>query len=233
MPSSQETASGIASNPTNGVGTPCYVQVSGVGIGPVGIDLTNQDPNPRASVAVQSNAFGQVGQGHGATPGAAGSSHPIAQYGLTLSLSGATVNGVTYPTATEVIATVVDVLNDPITVSEYYVDNFVWQSLGCPRSDNSYYKRSNSFVSTTAAPASKSPAYPGAGSATPSVVVLGTAYGSYLADVVITAKCVGQAVVEVFFPTYDNSLGDNSGYNEPSQNPVMGIYAQVVVQVIP
>jgi hypothetical protein len=38
--------------------------------------------------------------------------------------------------------------------------------------------------------------------------------------------------VEAQFPTFDNTLGDNDGYNIPEQTPVMMIYAQVVVTVI-
>ena len=139
----------------------------------------------------------------------------------------------TYPTTTEAVATLVDVLNNSIPVSEYDATDFVWQSFGCPPANSAYYKRSNSFVSTVAAPASKSPAYPGAGTANAQVVTLTTPYGSYDADVVITGTAVGQSVVEVFYPVFDNDLGDNDGYLAPDTQPAQGIFAEIIVTVLP
>jgi hypothetical protein len=231
MPTSEASGS-LASNPTTGAGTPTAIHVAGIGITAVGVDLTTQDNNPNPySDEGQVGSFGQVGQGHGAVQTSV-ASHPQAQYGLTLSLSGKTVNGVAYPTETAAVATLVDVLNDAVAVSEYYDENFVWVAEGCPQNQG-WYRRSNSFVSTTASPESGSPAYPGAGSATPSVVVLGTPYGTYDADVVIQAKAVGQAVVEVSYSTFDNPFGDGDGYNAFEQEPLMKVFAQIVVQVIP
>jgi glycopeptide antibiotics resistance protein len=64
-------------------------------------------------------------------------------------------------------------------------------------------------------------------------VTLGAPYGTYDVDDVITANAVGQCIVEVQYPTFDNSLGDNDGYNISEQGPIMMIYAQIVVSVIP
>jgi hypothetical protein len=64
------------------------------------------------------------------------------------------------------------------------------------------------------------------------VVTLGAGYGTYDADVVVTANAVGQCIVEAQFPFADNTLGDNDGYNIPEQTPVQMVYAQVVVTVI-
>jgi hypothetical protein len=62
----------------------------------------------------------------------------------------------------------------------------------------------------------------------------GKAYNAAVASVnassgVITAHAVGQAIVEAQFPVYDNSLGVQAN----SGDPVMMIYAQVIVTVTP
>jgi hypothetical protein len=66
-----------------------------------------------------------------------------------------------------------------------------------------------------------------------SVIVLGNPSGSYYADVVVTAKAVGFAVVEASYAVYDNSLGDNLGYDPASIQPIMKIYALLNVTVLP
>jgi len=53
------------------------------------------------------------------------------------------------------------------------------------------------------------------------------------ADVVVIANAVGQCIVEAQFPTFDNTIGDNDGYTAPEEGPIMFIYAQVIVTVIP
>jgi hypothetical protein len=165
------------------------------------------------------------GQGIGAT---AGSGFPVAQYALTLSLSnGSGVYG-SYdygdPSSELVVASLVDVADNPVPSSEYYQDNFVWEAYcaPAPNAAPSWYRPNNG--SATGNPAKPYNA---------AVVSLGTPYGTYDADVVITANAVGQCIVECQYPVYDNSLGDNDGSNPASQTPIMMIYAQIVVTVVP
>jgi hypothetical protein len=207
-------------NATTGSGIPAYVHVAGNHILAAGLDL-----------AGQTQPTGADGQGHGAVQSAA-LNRPNAQYSLKLSLTGKTYNGIVYPTSVEAIATLVDALNDAVTPSETYADNFTWESYGCPPANSGFYKRSNSF-DTTNGGLNKSPAYPGAGTANAQVVTLTTPYGSYDADVVITGTAVGQSVVEVFYPVFDNDLGDNDGYLAPDTQPAQGIFAEIIVTVLP
>jgi hypothetical protein len=204
------------------------IQLSGTGVTAVGVDLGNQDSVENA------NSFGAVGQGHGAHPTAhAGDSRPVAQYGVTLSLSGATVNGVVYPKSVALIATVVDPLNDTVPAGQYYEGyEFNWVALGSvPKNAGTYFNRTNNFVSTNAAPASGSPAYPAG-----AVVTLGTPSGTYDADITITAAAVGQCVVKVQAPWANNNLGEvqDDGYDSPPgfNTPLMGIETELVVTVI-
>lgn len=204
------------------------IQLSGTGVTAVGVDLGSQDSVENA------NSFGAVGQGHGAHPTAhAGDSRPVAQYGVTLSLSGATVNGVVYPKSVALIATVVDPLNDTAPAGQYYEGyEFNWVALGSvPKNAGTYFNRTNNFVSTNAAPASGSPAYPAG-----AVVTLGTPSGTYDADITITAAAVGQCVVKVQAPWANNNLGESQddGYDSPPgfNTPLMGIETELVVTVI-
>ena len=204
------------------------IQLSGTGVTAVGVDLGSQD------LAENANSFGAVGQGHGAHPTAhAGDSRPVAQYGVTLSLSGATVNGVVYPKSVALIATVVDPLNDTVPAGQYYEGyEFNWVALGSvPKNAGTYFNRTNNFVSTNAAPASGSPAYPAG-----AVVTLGTPSGTYDADITITAAAVGQCVVKVQAPWANNNLGEvqDDGYDSPPgfNTPLMGIETELVVTVI-
>ncbi len=213
---------------TNGVQVAQYIQVTGAGLTAVGVDLGLQDSVENA------NSFGAVGQGHGAHPTAhAGDSRPVPQYGITLSLSGATVNGVVYSKSVGLIAAVVDVLNDTVPAGEYYEGfEFNWVALGSvPKNAGTFFNRTNNFVSTNAAPASGSPAYPAG-----AIVTLGTPYGTYDADIVITAAAVGQCVVKVQAPWANNNLGQtqDDGYDSPTgtNTPLMGIETEIVVTVI-
>ena len=204
------------------------IQLSGTGVTAVGVDLGSQDSVENA------NSFGAVGQGHGAHPTAhAGDSRPVAQYGVTLSLSGATVNGVVYPKSVALIATVVDPLNDTVPAGQYYEGyEFNWVALGSvPKNAGTFFNRTNNFVSTNAAPASGSPAYPAG-----AVVTLGTPSGTYDADITVTAAAVGQCVVKVQAPWANNNLGESQddGYDAPPgfNTPLMGIETELVVTVI-
>jgi hypothetical protein len=213
---------------TSGQQVAQVIQISGTGVTAVGVDLGSQDSVENA------NSFGAVGQGHGAKPTAhAGDSRPVAQYGVTLSLSGATVNGVVYPKSVALIATVVDPLNDTVPAGQYYEGyEFNWISLGSvPKNAGTYFNRTNNFNSTVAAPASGSPAYPAG-----AIVTLGTPSGTYDADITITAAAVGQCVVKVQAPWANNNLGElqDDGYDSPPgfNAPLMGIETEIVVTVI-
>ena len=142
---------------------------------------------------------------------------PVAQYSLTLSLSGKTINGVAYDKSCGLVGSVVDVSGTTIPNSEYNLANFIWEAYQSYSADTWYR--------------------PNAGTAGPNtyngqVVSLGASYGTYDADVVVTAVSVGQCVVECQYPTFDNSLGDNTGYNPEEKTPDMMIYAQIVVTVV-
>jgi hypothetical protein len=214
---------------TNGVQVAQVIQISGTGVTTVGTNLTTQDGGESLN-----SSFGSVGQGIGSNQVAsAGDSHPGAQYAVTLSLSGATVNGKAYPKSVALIATVVDVLNDTVPPGEYYSGyEFNWVSLGSvPKNAGTYFNRTNPFVSTVAAPASGSPAYPAG-----AVVTLGTPSGTYDADITITAAAVGQCVVKVQAPWANNNLGElqDDGYDSPPgfNAPLMGIETELICTVI-
>lgn len=202
-----------SSNPTTGLGVAAYVHVSGTNIQPAG-GLTGAPAND--AIGGASSGFPQ-GQGTGAVPSAG---HPVAQYSLTLSLSGKTVNGVKYNSECLATASLVDVADNAVLTSEYYVDNFVWEAYCAPGPGVEGWYRPNNG---TAGPATYNAC----------VVTLGAAYGTYDVEDVIIANAVGQCIVEVMYPTFDNSLGDNDGYNVDEQTPIMKIYAQIVVSVIP
>jgi hypothetical protein len=213
---------------TNGVQVAQVIQLTGPGVTAAGVNLGSQD------FAESANSFGAVGQGIGASPVVhAGDSHPVPQYAVTLSLSGATVNGVVYPKSVALIATIVDVLNNTVPPMEYYEgENFSWVALGsAPKSAGTAFNRFNPFVSTNAAPASKSPAYPSG-----AIVTLGTASGTYDADITVTAAAVGQCVVRVSSPWANNNLGQtqDDGYDAPIPNdvPLIAIDTDIVVTVI-
>ena len=199
-----------SSNPTTGLGIPCYVHVAGINVQPAG-GLTGAPSNTPIG------ATGGVPQGQGSGASPSKPSSPVAQYSLTLSLSGKTYNGVAYAKSCGLVGSVVDVSDTVIPNSEYNLANFVWEAYQSFSADTWYR--------------------PNAGTAGPNtyngeVVSLGASYGTYDADVVVTANAVGQCVVECQYPTFDNNLGDNTGYNPEEKTPDMMIYAQVIVTVV-
>ena len=130
------------------------------------------------------------------------------------------------------VATVVDVEDN--AASGYETSNFTWTALCATLNPAGGWYRTNN-ATPTGMPASAiagssqvtSPAY----SAT--VVTIGTPYGSYDTDAVITANAVGHVTVEVAYPAFSNSLGDD--YNAPYDLPPVPnnfIYAHVDVTVI-
>jgi hypothetical protein len=133
----------------------------------------------------------------------AGGTFPVAQYALTLSLSSA--GG--FSNTCQLTTTEVDVKNNAYSP----VGSPVYVSYGDPNnaagSPPAWYKPS--------------------------------AFAGYTAEIVsvsssglITSRGVGQAIVEVSFPTFDNTLGNGpSDINEAE--PVNFIYVQIIVTVIP
>jgi hypothetical protein len=144
---------------------------------------------------------------------------------MTLSLSGGTGAYGSYdygdPKSEAVVASLVDVQNNAVPVSEYYNDNFVWEAYCAPAGAGApaWYQPNNGSIAGKKYNAA--------------VVTLGASYGTYDADVVITANAVGQCIVECQYPVYDNSLGVNDGSNPATQTPIMMIYAQIIVTVLP
>jgi len=159
--------------------------------------------NPSGGSTVHPGTNGGNGQGIGAT---AGSSFPQGQYALTLSVGA---NG-GYETSLVCLATLVDVKDNAYSpVGEIVVKSYNNPSAGSP----AFYRPSN-FAGYSADVASVSD--------TASISVGSESF-------VITALNPGQAIIEVQFPTFDNTEGDSSG----TGNPFDMIYAQVVVTVIP
>jgi hypothetical protein len=193
-------------NPTDGLGVAAYVNLSG------GTGLSALTNHAGGSLAHGSSnaALNGVknGQGIGATEGAAGSvstapGFPVAQYAITLSLSGAAG----YETTAVLTAGLVDVQNNVYTpVSDFTAHSYNDPAAGSP----AWYNPSN-FAGYNAN------------------VVSAAAGSSGDATITLTAIANGQGIVEVAFPVFDNTLGTDS---QGQQAPVNFIYVQVVVTVI-
>ena len=141
------------------------------------------------------------GQGIGAT---AGGVFPVAQYAMTLSLSATG----TYESVAVLTAVAVDVQNNSYSP----VSNFTATSYNDPAAGSPAWYRPSNFAGYN-----------------PNVASV-VASSTNDATITITAVAVGQAVIEVAFPTFDNTLGtDAQGENEPDNF----IYVQVLVTVIP
>lgn len=155
------------------------------------------------SSVVESNGAAFSGQGTGAVPSG---TKPCAQYGLTLSVSAA--GG--FASSLVVTATAVDAQNNLYEPSD--LDSFTAISYNNPSHGSPTWYRPSAFSGYNADVASVSAA----------------GISSSSEAITITALNPGQAIVEVAFATFDNTLG-----NGPDSQPVEKIYAQVVVQVIP
>lgn len=138
------------------------------------------------------------GQGNGASSSGV---LPNAQYSLLLNVSGSP-----NPSTCQLTATAVDAKNNAYST----VNSFVYKSYNYPLAG--------------------SPAWynPKRGSSTGNSV---SNYNDNVASVsssgLITAVAPGQAIIEIEFPVFDNTLG-----NQPNTgNPYEMIYAQVIVQV--
>lgn len=226
-------ATPISGSSTTGLGIPVCVAVTGTNINPASNLTGGSSPLP---VGGSSSGTPQ-GQGSGAISGRAlpsGGNAPVNQYSLTLSLSGKTVNGVKYNSSCLAVATVVDVEDNAVSDTGYENSNFTWTALCATLNPAGGWYRPNN-ATPTGMPASAiagssqvtSPAY------NPTVVTLGTSYGVYDADEVITANAVGHVVVEVAYPAFYNSLGTD--YNAPYDLPPVPqnfIYAHIDITVI-
>lgn len=183
--------------PTDGLNVAAFVQVTG----------TNVVNNSGGAGSAQGTTGFPLGQGIGAAPSA---NHPVAQYALTLSLSAATVNGVSYAATCQLTTVLKDVANTTYTPS----GSPVYRSYGDPGNK------------AGSAPAWYNPSN----------------FSGYHADVasvsssgLITARNIGQTVIEVAFPTFDNTLGNDpnaSGDAGMAGEPKNFIYAQINVYVI-
>ena len=185
---------------------PQHVPTDGLGVAAY-ITLSGSNGNSTitnsSGGANQSN--GNNGQGIGPGTAATGT-EPVAQYALTLSVGA---NG-GYETSLVCLAKLVDVANSQYTpVNSIVVKSYNNPSAGSP----AWYKPSN-FAGYSADVASVSD--------TASISVGSESF-------VITALNPGQAIIEVQFPTFDNTNGDDSD----TGNPKDMIYVQVVVTVIP
>ena len=190
--------------PTDGLGVAAYVTLSGSSGSSV---IYNSSGG-----ANKSN--GNNGQGIG--PGTAASGHfPVAQYSLTLSVSAA--GG--YASSLAVTAALVDVGNNAYTP----VGTIVAKSYNNPSAGSPAWYNPSNFAGYSADVASVSE----------------SGVSSSNEVFTITALNPGQAIVECAFPTFDNTLGNQEPQSPPSPpnpetlNPLMAIYAQVVVTVLP
>lgn len=176
--------------PTDGLGVAAYVQLSG----------------SSGSSVIESNGAAFPGQGDGAVPSG---TRPVAQYGLTLSVSAA--GG--YVTSLAAIASLVDAQNNPYDPSD--LDQFTAISYNNPSAGSPEWYNPSNFAGYNPNVAS----------------VAASGISGSTAGITITALNPGQAVIEVAFATFDNTLGNTA--QPPADQPVMKIYVQVVVTVIP
>jgi hypothetical protein len=184
---------------TTGLGVAAYIQLTG---GTGGSALSN----PSGGTLAHPGSNGGNGQGIGAT---AGGTFPVAQYALTLSVSGAG----TYETTANLTAELFDVQNNPYVPSD--LDQFTAISYNNPSAGSPSWYRPSNFAGYSPDVAS----------------VSASGISGSTAGIAVTALNPGQAIVEVAFATFDNTLGNTA--QPPADQPVMKIYVQVVVTVIP
>jgi hypothetical protein len=167
--------------------------------------------NRSGGSVVHPGTSGGNGQGSGAT---AGGVFPVAQYAITLSVSGAG----TYETSAVLTAFAVDVQNNLYQPSD--LDAFTaWSANNPSQGSPAWYNPSN---------------FAGYNPNVASVSAAGISGSSEA--ITITALNPGQAIVEVAFATFDNTLGaanSAAGADTVESQPLMKIYVSVVVTVIP
>jgi hypothetical protein len=166
---------------------------------------TNVVNNSGGAGSAQGTTGFPLGQGIGAAPS---TNHPVAQYELTLSLASKTVNGVSYANTCQLTTVLKDVANTTYTA----VGSPVYRSYGDPAnkagSAPAWYKPSDF-----------------------------TGYNPNVASVsssgLVTSRNAGQTIVEVAFPTFDNTLGNGPQVTGGlTAEPIQMIFVQIVVNVI-
>jgi hypothetical protein len=176
-----------------------------------GTNLTNPSGGTLAHPGSQGSPSN--GQGIGATASSSGGSDfTVAQYALTLSLSSS--GG--FSNSEALTAALVDAQNNAYAATQ----DFVWRSLNNPSAGSPSWYR-------------PSPGTSGGANSYDADVASVVASNTEDSVGTVTAISLGQAIIEVFYPTFD--FASASVDPEPSQaygNPVMGIYAQVIVTVI-
>lgn len=190
--------------PTDGLGVAAYVQVTGT-------NITNTAGGQ--GKAQGTTGVGALGQGVGAGAPTSGV-FPVAQYALTLSLSAATVNGVTYADTCQLTTVLKDVKNNTYTTAN--TANIVYKSYNDPAAGSpSWYRPSNGISGN-------------------GLLANQVAYNANVASVsstgLITGLVKGQAVIEVQFPTFDDVMTPED--NTETGNPTMMVYCQILVTVI-
>ncbi len=166
---------------------------------------TNVVNNSGGAAATQGMTGYPLGQGIGAC---ATSDDPQAQYELTLSLGSKTVNGVAYSNTCQLTTILKDVLSNTYATS----GSVVYHSYGNPV--GAWYNPSNGISGN-------------------GLLANQVAYSAVTASVsgsgLVTGLHVGQAVIGVQYPVFDNNLGNESTMGNPQEM----IFAQIVVNVIP
>ena len=190
--------------PTDGLGVAAYVVLSG-GTGASALS------NPAGGALGHPGAVASPinGQGIGATEGGSNSvatapGFPVAQYAITLSLSAAG----SYETVAVLTAAAVDAKN------------------------NSYSPNGNFTATSYNNPSAGSPAWyhPSNFAGYNPNVCSAAASSTNDATITITALALGQGIVEVAFPTFDNTIGTDA---QAELEPQEFVYVQVIVTVIP
>lgn len=193
--------------PTTGLGVAAYITLAG-GTGASAL------ANPSGGTLTHPGSNGTNGQGIGAT---AGGVFPNAQYEITLSVSGTG----TYETAAVLTATLVDVQNNPYDPSD--LDQFTAISYNNPSAGSpSWYRPSPGTSGGTTGNTTYD-------ADVASIVAAGISGST--SSITITALNPGQAICEVAFATFDNTLGNTA--QPPADQPLQKIFVQVIVNVIP
>jgi hypothetical protein len=190
--------------PTDGLGVAAYVVLSG------GTGLSALS-NPAGGSLGHPGGIGSPinGQGIGATEGGSGSvatapGFPVAQYAITLSLSAAS----TYETTAVLTAAAVDAKNNAYSP----VGNFTAFSYNNPAAGSPTWYRPSNFAGYNAN------------------VCSAVASSTNDATITVTALALGQGIVEVAFPVFDNTIGTDT---QAELEPTNFVYVQVIVTVIP
>jgi hypothetical protein len=147
-----------------------------------------------------------LGQGIGAAPS---TKHPQAEYELTLSLASKTINGVAYSNTCQLTTVIKDVANTTYTPR---IGSPVYHSYGNPV--GAWYNPSNGISGN-------------------GLLANQVAYSALTASVsgsgLVTALHVGQTIIGVQFPVFDNTLGNESTMGNPQEM----VYVKIVCNVIP